>query len=235
MGEEVLIEAMNNGYRTRIQDKFAGVNPSEFKDLYEKRDRYTLSLSLPSSLPTYLLHMVAQLTEQTIVRPYHDSVVVMVNVWPYYTSTQGSNELEAEELQQLLLCIKSAWLKDVVPVELVCIPPEELTLSYCKSNLTTLIMYDYGAWIKIHRASFERIIIPEVTLIGPRIYFEDPPSPEQVEEFVAEISREFGADVADKVKDFRDAMAITSTPMVGLYLEDLELFNLYQVPQAKPA
>jgi len=235
MGEEVLARAMENGYRQRIQDRFDGVDPEQFKEMYAKRDRETLAASYVSNHPAYLLRMVAELTEQTIVRPYQDAVLVQVNVWPYYTSTQGKNELEAEELQQLLLCIKSVWLRDVVPVELVCIRPEELTLSYCKGNLATLFMYDYGSWLRLHRSAFEQIIIPEVTLIGPRIFFEEPPSAEQVQELVDEISREFGDAAAEKVRDFRDAFVITSAPMIALHLVDVDMFNLYQPPTGKAA
>jgi hypothetical protein len=195
----------NTDYQTRKEDKFEGVDSEAFKLAYSTRDEETLELSVVTNMIEFLSSMTVNLTEQGIVRPYHDGAKVVVNYYPYILSVEVRDELVA---------VISKWLNGLVPVEVVYITPAELTIGYCKECFSIMIMYDYLSWMNARSEEFITQRIDSITLYGPAIYFNDMPDTKELEKVTTEVMHPL------------KAMEFLASPLVGLRLIDISFFSV---------
>jgi hypothetical protein len=178
LGPEAVVEVLKGNYHNRKDDKFPAVDVNAFNAMYASRDEETLSLSYSTNVDDFLRELVHTLIKQSLVRPFHQGVRVVVNTYPY--------QLSDDVLQQILGAIVAKLLADIeveVPlrVEAEHLPDEALNPEHCKQTYAAMLMYDYDHWLSMHQLALIQRPMPEVTLFAPAIYFVQTPTEEDIE------------------------------------------------------
>ena len=169
---------LNGDYYTRCQDKFEGVDHAAYKELYAKRDGETLRRAMHTDILPLISHLASTLREQAIKRPFHDGGAFVVNYWPYNLAP------EVVEAIRRAITVRVAGMGSVF---LRSIAPKELTPKYCKQHYSMMVMYDYGTWLDLHGKAFEKVRIPDISMLAPALYFMDElPSEKDMAQFKAE-------------------------------------------------
>lgn len=205
MGKELAANVLEQGYHTRQDDNFPGVDIQQYKQMYAERDVTTLAHSTVTDGIKLVKHLVGVLTEQAIKRPYHDGVKIVVNIYPY--------KLTGEEKEQIGRAI-AAWINGLAPVELVEIQPKDLTPKHCKSSYAMMIVYDYEEWMNLHAEAFEQTRLPEVTMFVPAIYFSKTPTAEELDQIRKEAAHPMRA------------IEMLASPLIELTLIDVKFFSV---------
>lgn len=201
---------LNNGYRDRIIDVFEGLDMKAYKELYAKRDQITLSRSFQTGVFVLLRDIVKELVGQTVKRPYHDGVRLVVNYWPYKLTQQ---EIKAYQANIFM------GMGRICQVFLRSISPTEMTPRYVKKNYSMMVMYDYDAWMSMHAKGFEKVRCPQVALFAPAMFFKDElPDPEELGELRNE-----------NMHPFR-AVEAGASPLIELSLLDVSYFSIIDRP-----
>jgi hypothetical protein len=209
MGAELADKVFSPDYIQRDEDKFAGVDPEQFKQMYNDRDEETLQYSAITAFVPRLQNLTQLLSEFAVARPEYDGVKIAVNVYPYRL-----NESVLSEIRQAI----SAWCGGFVPVELINIPPEHLSPMFVKEKFAAMVMYDYGAWWKHHTKALDTIRCTEVHLIAPALYFNEKPDEKSLEEMIREAAHPF------------QATMMVAGQFIGLDLVDVKYFSVVAPP-----
>lgn len=204
-GKEVVKTVLESGYHSRKSDCFAGVDKDHYLTQYKQRDGEILALSTVTNAITFVKHLVGVLTEQAIVRPYHDGAKLIVNYFPY--------ELTGEERDELGKAL-AVWTNNLAPIELVYLHPKDLTPDHCKKSYSLMIVYEYEQWLNTHASAFEHCRLPEVTMYAPAIYFGPEPKAEELEKATREAAHPLRA------------MEMLASPLVNLQLIDVKYFSI---------
>jgi hypothetical protein len=212
-GVDVAEKVLLNKYHKRKFDNFPDVERDTFLEQYRQRDVMTLAHSKITNAIKLLQRLISALREQAINTPYHKQVKVVVNCYPYSLS-----DLELDAIGKAL----RVWTHDLAPVELVCIPPKDLTPEHCKSEYLLMLVYEYEDWLNLHSEAFKTTRLPEVTMYAPAIYFNQEPSAEELEK----ISREAAHPLW--------AMETLASPLIKLELHDIYYFSVL-TKDAEPA
>lgn len=103
--------------------------------------------------------------------------------------------------------------KEMVDVNVVNISDAFLTPQYCKDTYSMMIRYDYQSWLKIHHDShaFEKVRMPEVSVVSPALY-QKYPSEEELKELKQQNIHPFAA------------VELTMSPFFTLRLTDISVF-----------
>lgn len=192
-------------YQTRQNDVFEGVDKAVFDQAYHDRDVETLKRSIVTDAIQFLRQLVAALTEQAIVRPYHDGAKIVVNIYPYTLSQE-----EQEELGRAV----TAWMQDMAPVEIVSIPTKDLTPTHCKATYSLMMVYEHEEWMNFHAEAFQHTRLPEVTMYVPALYFVHTPSAEELEKTVKEAAHPMRA------------LEMLASPLIDLKFIDVKFFSI---------
>lgn len=204
-GDEVVVKVLTSGYHTRKSDTFVGVDKDEYLTRYRNRDTTTLQHSIVSNAATLLQRLVGALTEQAIVRPYHDGARIVVNTFPY--------DLSSDERDEIGKAI-AVWTHNHAPIELVRLHPKDLTPVHCKSNYSMMLVYEHEEWMNMHAQAFEHCQLPQVTMHAPAIYFAAERSAEELEKITREAAHPF------------HAMELLASPLINLQLIDVSNFSI---------
>jgi hypothetical protein len=196
-------------YITRDEDKFEGIDPQEFKRLYNARDEETLKCSTITAFVPRLRNITQFLSEIAVNRPEYDSIKVAVNVYPYRLSDAVLNDIRQ--------CV-SAWTGGFVPVELINIAPEHMSPRFVKERFAVMVMYDYSNWWSKHKTAFNETLCTEVHLIAPALYFNEKPDEKSLQEMIREAAHPF------------QATMMFGSQVIGLELIDIKYFSVVAPP-----
>ena len=206
LSENFAKRAIDNSYYDRLIDDFPNVPFEEFTQLYNNRDKNVLRNAMLTKIAFLMREFVMATTHQILTSPFHMKPVVIVNTYPY--------EFKDEEADALISVIVS-MTSGMADVELVYKPPEQITPAYVKKELSLMVMYEYHKWLELHaeNENFKRITCPEVTLIGPALFFKRPTKKELEE------TQRTGINPFKAVEEM-------VAPLIGLKLIDVENFSL---------
>lgn len=212
LNESVATTLLNGDYYTRAQDKFEGIDMAAYKELYANRDGETLRRSMHTDILPLISHLAGTLREQAIKRPYHDGGAFVVNYWPYNLAP------EVIEAIRRALTVRVAGMGSVY---MRSIRPKDLTPKYCKQHYSMMVMYDYGTWLDLHAKAFEKVRIPEISMLAPAIYFKDElPSEKDMAQFKAEGMHPL------------KAVEMTVASFIELTLIDIKFFSVFNAAAA---
>jgi len=189
---------IKEGYFNRDCDVFNGINPLQFKEVYDSRDTRVLHNSIVSPMATVLNEFAVKTINLLSTSPYQDKPKIILNIYPY--------KLTDAEINTFMTITR--FLTDgLSDVKIVDKKPELITPKYLKKGVTIAVMYDYPTWIEMHSANenFKKTTCPEVTLISPRIYFEK-------------------SDVTTSLDPFESMISLMG-PLIGLDLQPISLFS----------
>jgi hypothetical protein len=164
LGDDVLKEAVLNNYHDRKIDKFKGVDPEYFKEAYANRDKSVLKDTIITPIGPMIKEYVLKTLSRVGYTPFNFRPRIMINIYPY--------KLTTEEVNIIKIAVVSMTNK-LADVEIVSMNYEDITPNFIKASLTMMCMYDYHEWLNIHglNGNFKKKTIPEINLLGPRIYF----------------------------------------------------------------
>lgn len=202
IAEDILLK---NIYHSRDQDLFEGIDRELFKKKYSERDTETLSNSLLTNIVPLIKHLVSQLNEQAIQRPFHDGGKVIVNCFPY--------KLASEEISEIEKAI-TVWLGSTAPIVLINKPLDEITPKYCKENFALMFMYSYNDWMEVNANGFLEVQIPEISLFSPAIYFEKKPTEDEMKKLIKDSMHPL------------EAVEFAASPLISLVLVDVKYFSI---------
>lgn len=161
-------KVLTSGYHDRVVDAFP-VDLQRFRQRYKDRDRTVLKDSIMTPLVRLCREFVQATLQQSINSPYQYIPKIAVNVHPY--------RLELSEQESISRAIATA-VRQHCDIQLIDYAPEILTPQWVKQECSILVMYDYPAWLELHSVNenWKHVSCPEVTLMGPALYFNGLPS-----------------------------------------------------------
>jgi hypothetical protein len=165
-----LKDTLTTSYWDRDIDEFPGVPYEMFKSTYASRDRSVLQYTMITPMAMMLAEYTERVLRQLISSPMHYRPKIDINIYPY--------DLSEDEVAVISKSVVQLT-KGRSDVEIVRLPPADITVAYIKANLTSMIMYDYIAWTDARFEDFKTKTCPEVQLLAPRLYFKrkDPVPP----------------------------------------------------------
>ena len=151
-------------YYTREDNALAGMSVEEFEELFAERDKSALVNSVATLMCLQLSKFIAErLFDDTDAPDTPERIKLTVNTYPY-----SLTEEETRLIQSALI----VHTQELVEVECVSMIPSFITPSYLKNRYDLLIMYDYAKWLEAQLANFERVQIPEISLLVPAVSFK---------------------------------------------------------------
>ena len=161
LSEDLAVAEFTSGkYGKRVRDNFGNVSNNVFNMLFRRRNKGLLKYALPSN--------IFKLVNEVIVGHLTDSITtnypkMYVNIYPY--------QLNSDE-QQVVLGMISGLFKHCV-YELVYMDNmKDLTPTWVKDNVKTIIKYDGLEWLENHNKLLNLTSTPllDRTLIVPAIF-----------------------------------------------------------------
>lgn len=216
LGPELVQPVLDAGYHNRDSDVFAGVDRIAYCNEYQKRDVETLKRSTVTNVPIQMKQLAAAMAEQAGSTPYHDAVEIVINLFPY------TETLSVEERAEIEKACK-VWFEPYAQVELVSLSLEQLTPTHCKTTYSGMFVYEYAEWTEIHTEAFKSCRLPEVQLFAPALYQERVPSPQELDEMIAESGHPM------------QSTELVFSPVIGLTLVKPEIYSIVRLPRSTPA
>lgn len=171
VGKEGVVKVLENGYTTRNEDVFHGIDKVEFDLAYEARDKTVLVNSIVTNVILYIKQLCITAIREAIVSPLTTGAKIYVNVWPY--------KLNDDEVDTIVKALVLATGK-TVDVKAIDRDRESLTPDYCRTNFDVMFMYKYGPWLDTQQENFKKSRCITTTLLVPGIYFERAPSEDEM-------------------------------------------------------
>lgn len=169
---ELVEDSMSRGYLTRDRDEFRGISQEDFKYIYEARTAKTLAHSIPTVVCRMVKEMCVKLLSNSLVDHRIGKTALFVNVHPY--------QLSEDEIKVLIASL-AELMNGYIDIQILDIPPEELTPQYCDEHFAAMFMYDTSRWLDAHSKTeaFFKHRMKGVTVYAPMIYFGPKPTDEQ--------------------------------------------------------
>lgn len=163
----------NPAYYTRSVDRFApicGIDDTLYQGLWEARDTETLKHSLHTPVTDLLHYGLVRMERDAITDPTLDGVLLEVNVYPYQL-TQAETHAFALAIAQCagvhagVRMIDESW--------------QDLTVERCR-DYNAMVLYDHHSWFKHHWETLIKRGMPQVSMIVPKLYLDQPIAPEML-------------------------------------------------------
>ena len=166
LGDTYLDHALSNDYyHNRISDKFGDLSIERFYELYGKRDKSILKEAFITPMGVLLKEFAFSTLKQILNTPYHYQPKILLNIYPY--------DLNEDEIEIIIRALINVTLNKA-DIQVINTPYEDITPSYVKKHISSMILYNCYKWIETHseNGKFKKTICPEVCLLGPAIYFK---------------------------------------------------------------
>lgn len=166
---EAVKAVLDHGYLDRWTDDFP-VDRALFQTVYRARDRLILKNSVMTPMVRLCREFVQATLQQNLNSPYQYTPKIAVNIHPY--------DLEEAECEVFIRAIATA-IHQPCDIQIIRYDYTQLTPTWLKQECSILVLYDYTAWLEYHsvHGEWKTVTCPEVTLMGPALYFKGPPSP----------------------------------------------------------
>jgi hypothetical protein len=152
-------------HHVRNYESYGTLKYDEFKKLYDKRDKKTLSVSLHTMMHVFLDYTITEIKKTVVDNPVHSIPKLRINTFPY--------KLVKEEIDNI---VESATLTYTCEVDVIYLEPEHITPKLLASEYDVFITYSYYEWLEVHSKTelFKKERCPEVAMFVPQISFSDP-------------------------------------------------------------
>lgn len=193
---KTILEANNHHLRTC--ESYGTLKFDEFKAIYDKRDKLTLSKSLPTGMQIFLDHIITETKKTAIDNPTCSIPELVINSFPYNLTEEEENNI-----------IATASTSFRCPVKIVNLPLEAITPRLLAKEYDSFIIYSYYEWLEIHSKSelFKKERCPDVAMFVPAISFNDPN--------------------VTVPADFFERLEIMTSPIIGLRFLPISHFSVF--------
>lgn len=197
---------LKNGWNTRVQDVFEGIDKKLFDELYKTRDNSVLAMAPATQIIDAVKTWVTKALETINGSPNGDKVVIFVNVWPYNITKVHAREI-GNSVHRLV--------GQTVDIRMINIDPEKICTKTAKAYFSAMFMYDWDYWLEANtkNASFEKQRIPDVTLYAPKVYKQGEPSKEEL------------AMIAKSKANMFEQFEMMAGPQVGIEFIDIAFYS----------
>lgn len=180
MNPEYVKMALEGNYLYRDEEVFPNVDKATFIDSYSKRNKELLKNAIITPVIDMIFQFINETNTNNVSSPQMSRPKIIINTHPYVLSDEES---------RVIVAGINDYIKSSAEVEIVYVPYEKLTPSYLRKEVSIVMMYDYYNWLEVHSVSglFEKERCPEVSLIGPGLYFKAKPT-----RIMAEKAKEIG-------------------------------------------
>ena len=156
------------GYHNRRADYFEGIDPVEFRKLYDEYSFENLQGCIKTNIFVFLNEMVFEVLKELIPLelPVDDRPKLEINTWPY--------ELTEEE-NHLLQRLAFVELGGKIEVKIVHLELKDLAPTQCQNRYHLMVMYHYFNWINAQSEALVKGFFPQLIIVGPQLIFENDP------------------------------------------------------------
>lgn len=166
---------IDHGYRERVSDDWQSlgfdITPEEFQELYRARTSEVLAYSRLTGIVPMLKAIEEQLHRLAEQTPFHQRIIVDLNVHPYTLTTE-----EKRVVAQTL----SKQLGETLPIEVVSYSMEQLTPSLIATNWAAVIQYEFDRWLNYHHSALQKTPMPRNQMVVPALFANAIPSEEDL-------------------------------------------------------
>lgn len=204
--QELAVHNLKENWISREVDIPRHLPAEIYRNLYRARNIDILALASPTNLIMAAKNWIGQAEAASVVSPRPITTRVFLNFWPYKVTKE-----EAGKLADML----HGQLGDTVPVTILNVAPEDLTVALCRKYFTCMFKYDWREWLEglAKSKELEKTMMPDVSLFVPKVYHDRLPNEE-------EKAREREV----KLNPFKELELFTGR-MVGLEFVDIEFFS----------
>lgn len=205
MDQDLAAKVLLSGYHQRHCDVFEGVDPVEYQKLYDARDSLTLAHSVRTSCVSMIQDLVKSLVEQSISRPYHNGIKLVINLYPYV--------LTDEEKTQI---IHVFWtiLEGSCSVELTYLTEAQVTPALCRSSFAAMFVYGHDGWLDMHTTALATCLLPDIDMFAPALFRQETPSETELHKLIRQSGHPF------------KAIEELAKPLIRLQLLDANIFSI---------
>jgi hypothetical protein len=203
---EAAESVLRKGYLDRWTDDFP-VKTELYEKVYRARDRKTLKNSIMTPMVRLCREFVHETLKQGTQGPYQYTPKIVINMYPYQLT---------DSEQETIVRVVATAVKQVCDIQIVSYDYDQLNPAWVKKECSVLVMYRYPEWLEYHslNGQWKKTTCPEVTLMGPALYFNGPPSDAAVAE-----------SQALKMSPF-EAMEQITGPLIQLTLLPVRYFSI---------
>lgn len=163
---ELIKVVFDEKYLFRKSDDFSVIKKETFKSLYDLRNFDTLKLSPYTAVFEVINNIIKKLLEMAVGTPEISGAKLYVNLYPFVVPPEFAGDL-------LELMVERTG--KLIEIEIIDVPPKELTFSYCNRFFDFLIIYDYNAFLEtnILNGQHSKNNMSDRTLISPELYYKN--------------------------------------------------------------
>lgn len=148
-------------YNKRKKDVFGNIPEALFKRIYETRTKHILEAAKPTPMIEFIKELYADMAFDVSRLAYHFDVGIFINMYPY--------NFDDSELDSFKVLFNRIYKN--ITIEFVNKSISELTPSFVRKHIGTMIKYDILYWLEYHTAMlniFQNHIFG-IPLIAPMI------------------------------------------------------------------
>ncbi len=209
-------EIVKDWYHERTIDRFGRegteLTNAKYEEAYKNRDVETIGHSIITQVPVYLNTLVMKYNMMAGMPLDTKGYEVHVNIYPYELS---------ERAQEDLIKVMAEYTGHLPNIEIVSIPPDELTVAGIRNLYTHIIMYDFNEWLALHIDEFSSVQVPGTMFIVPRLHM----STTSDEKLKLLNSDESPTKQFDSEADAFDLTTVSMAVFMGLVFADVRLFS----------
>lgn len=188
LGQDRAESVLFNGYRDRDSDRWGDlgteIDQQAYQQAYRQRDVETLKVSRPTAIAPVINQITNALGKAAIKAPIVERIRVDVNVYPYRMT---------DELKAMIAGAVNEWVSVDTLVDVVDIPPSEITPRYLDRHYAAVILYDFDEWLNHQHEALIECPIPTITIIAPALYANERPTEKDMRVEGTEITSAFAA------------------------------------------
>lgn len=172
-GEKAVEVALQEGYLTRLIDNFNNIDTEAYNYAYAHRTKSILKNAVVTPIIPMMRDFAIKTVQTAINSPFKLKPNIIVNAYPY--------TFTPEEEEVLIITLANA-MGNVCDIRLMYAPMEDIKPEWIKNTCAVAVMYRYMDWVEHHASQghFNECICPDVTLIGPKLYFNGLPKKENL-------------------------------------------------------
>lgn len=171
------LQCVSAGYGKRTSDHMLFTHAGLTKEQFWERWRKRPDLILMRSSRTKMYNLLVDLKRESNTAPWADpkspNFELVVNEWPYKLGKEV-REVQADVMRQ--------FLGPDTPIRFVRLSPKRLTPKVLTELANHYMLYDFLAWMEMHKDTDEPGNLLRVTFITPAL-LQDLPTPEDAKLF----------------------------------------------------
>lgn len=151
-------------FHRRVIDGFGYIAPKLFRELYYHRTKHVLNKPLLTDIPDLIGEFLFESSVNDVA--YDNAYMephITINAFPY-----DLTDRDKETIRYVI----GNYLNFDGRINIVCMPPLEITTEYLYKNYGLVIMYDLLSWFEkvSFRGYFRSLSLPDIVFLTPKLF-----------------------------------------------------------------